>query len=71
MTSIRITIETDGAAFHSCDPKCRARRIEIERILWVMAQEFGDTGTCNPPRDSNGKPCGTVEVIKEPAADAS
>lgn len=74
MASIRITIETDGAAFQ--DPWLDARVVaeDIARSLRIIADAFQEyalpesrlifrTGTPSFPVDANGNVLGTVEVI--------
>ena len=65
MSTVVITIETDGAAFYDDStgqehPKARA--CEVARILRCMANQFEDFCGANDPRDINGKVVGTVEV---------
>ena len=64
MASIRITIETDNAAFDfSRDPhEYGARGWEVARLLRFMAEQFEHTGVAASPIDINGNVCGKVEV---------
>lgn len=65
MASIRITIETDNAAFRD---GVRSDKLvctcEIARILRHTADEFQLNGIALDPRDRNGKVCGKVEAIE-------
>lgn len=71
MASVVITIETDGAAFHSDGFDDIAMGTELARIFRVMAtncefllrHDALKKGALMPPRDTNGDPCGKVEVI--------
>lgn len=76
MASIRITIETDGTAFHELDGKPLSRDLhpfvervvvggEVARILRVMAIDAERAGVdaMFDPRDLNGNACSKVEVI--------
>ena len=58
---IRITINTDNAAFHDDDGVLEGAR-EIARILRRMADEFEGDGTASDPRDYNGHAVGTVKI---------
>lgn len=63
MASIRITIKTDGAAFHNARFDTLACGDEIARILRALAVQFEYGEEPTPPRDSNGNLAGKVEVI--------
>ena len=70
MSTIRITIDTDNAAFHA-DPQATGRPdllatgAEVARILRRMANEFECDGPVSNPLDINGKQVGTVEITDE------
>lgn len=65
MSSIVITIETDGAAFHFEDLTNAGQRRqtgrEVARLLRLIAGSFEHTGTSTMPRDNYGNIVGTVE----------
>lgn len=62
MASIRITINTDGPAFH--DPHVESLGPEAARILRDIADVFESNAvTPRGLRDINGKLVGTVRMI--------
>lgn len=64
MASVVITIETDGDAFHSCKPECRAPRLEIARILRILSVDFAANGImARLVHDCNNRVVGKVELI--------
>ena len=64
MASVVIRIDTDGTAFHDGVPDRMAVGEEVARILREIAEGFEFDGLGSVPRDKNGNPCGTVEVIE-------
>lgn len=64
MASIRITIETDGAAFHSGNAYPTMLAWETARILRDLAAIIAANGVENRfVKDYHKNVCGTVEVI--------
>lgn len=67
MASIVITINTDGAAFHKGNAYPTLMSWELARILKRLAEQLHsfsiETVEGDPLCDSNGDPCGTVEII--------
>jgi hypothetical protein len=68
MASIRITINTDGAAFRKGDAYPTLVSWELAHVLGRLANQLHsvaiETLVSEPLRDRTGKPCGTVEVIE-------
>lgn len=69
MASVVITINTDGAAFHT--KRISAHETEeftigqeVARILEIMANNFRYSGYSLPPYDSSGNQVGKVEEIE-------
>lgn len=71
MASIVIRIVTDGDAFHSSVGfDAIILGAEVAQVLRYLAEDFQRNGVPSDPRmapevvDSNGHPCGTIEVIE-------